>query len=248
MDTAPGALGGQEEHSIRCLELARERLGAEVITTADHNFVEAVLRVAVSQNITQIVTGKMKPESWWQSLTREPTFARLARKSGDIAVHVVPLSPTEKTVAGSASPRAARELLALSGRDSGPSAVVISGGFHIYPLDRCACHFVAFAAGNCCIGRFAGRGPSLLATTLIAVAWDYFLFCRHISTLASRALEDAMLLGSGYFLVAVVLGQLTTRIRAEEVAERQREARATALYLLTRELAEATTTDEIFQN
>jgi two-component system sensor histidine kinase KdpD len=36
-----------------------------------------------------------------------------------------------------------------------------------------------------------------------------------------------------------VLGQLTTRIRAQQTAERLREQRATALYLLTRELAES---------
>ena len=45
-----------------------------------------------------------------------------------------------------------------------------------------------------------------------------------------------------YFTVALILGQYTTRIRAAEAAERKREARATALYLFTRELAEASTT------
>jgi two-component system, OmpR family, sensor histidine kinase KdpD len=39
--------------------------------------------------------------------------------------------------------------------------------------------------------------------------------------------------------VALVLGQLTARIRAQQTAERQREQRATSLYLLTRELAES---------
>ena len=36
-----------------------------------------------------------------------------------------------------------------------------------------------------------------------------------------------------YFVVAIVLGQLVARIRAQEQAERQREERATALYQLT---------------
>ena len=43
------------------------------------------------------------------------------------------------------------------------------------------------------------------------------------------------------------MGQLTARIRSQEVAERQRESRATALYLLGRELAEATTVDQIIR-
>ena len=49
----------------RNLELARE-LGAEVITTADEDFPDAVLRVAFSRNITQIVVGKPSPAPWWR--------------------------------------------------------------------------------------------------------------------------------------------------------------------------------------
>lgn len=42
-----------------------------------------------------------------------------------------------------------------------------------------------------------------------------------------------------YFVVALAMGHLTARLRAQQAAEREREERATALYLLTRELAEA---------
>jgi DNA-binding response OmpR family regulator/signal transduction histidine kinase len=45
--------------------------------------------------------------------------------------------------------------------------------------------------------------------------------------------------------VAIVLGQLVARIRAQEQAERRREERALALYQLTRELAQAGTRDEV---
>ena len=48
-----------------------------------------------------------------------------------------------------------------------------------------------------------------------------------------------------YFVVAIVLGQLVARIRAQGDAERRREERATALYQLTRDLAEATSRDEV---
>ena len=45
--------------------------------------------------------------------------------------------------------------------------------------------------------------------------------------------------------MAIVLGQLVARIRTQEQAERRREERATALYQLTRELAQAGTRDEV---
>jgi two-component system sensor histidine kinase KdpD len=41
-----------------------------------------------------------------------------------------------------------------------------------------------------------------------------------------------------YFVVALAMGQLAARLRAQQAAERRREQRATALYLLTRELAQ----------
>jgi hypothetical protein len=47
------------------------------------------------------------------------------------------------------------------------------------------------------------------------------------------------------FVVAIVLGQLVARIRAQEQAERRREQRAAALYEFTRELAEVSSRDQV---
>jgi len=77
---------------------------------------------------------------------------------------------------------------------------------------------------------FAGRGPTLFAATLTALFWDYF-FLEPISTLNISNAEDAIMFGV-YFVVACVLGQLTSRLRARERAERQGERRSTALYEL----------------
>ena len=55
-----------------------------------------------------------------------------------------------------------------------------------------------------------------------------------------------MLLGM-YFVVALVLGNLTTRIRSQQEAERERETRATALYLLTRDLNESIDLDQMVE-
>ncbi|HEY1489783.1 MAG TPA: ATP-binding protein, partial [Verrucomicrobiae bacterium] len=90
---------------------------------------------------------------------------------------------------------------------------------------------------------FLGRGPVLLAGALSALIWNFFFLPpRHTFIIAS--LEDAILFGL-YFAVAIVLGQLVARIRAQELAERRREERATALYQLSRELAQAGTRDEV---
>ncbi len=96
---------------------------------------------------------------------------------------------------------------------------------------------------SCCWRSFVGRGPVFLAGALSALAWNFF-FLPPRFTLIIASVEDAILFGL-YFVVAIVLGQLVARIRAQEQAERRREERAIALYQLTRELAQAGTRDEV---
>jgi two-component system sensor histidine kinase KdpD len=48
-----------------------------------------------------------------------------------------------------------------------------------------------------------------------------------------------------YFVVAIVMGQLVSRLRWQERAESRREERSTALYLLTRDLADAADVDDM---
>lgn len=95
------------------------------------------------------------------------------------------------------------------------------------------------------LALFVGQGPTLLAAALSAVLWD-LLFLEPIGHLGIRNAEDAMMFGM-YFVVALLLGQLTARIRAQERSEHQREERASALYRLTRELLEATSREQLVQ-
>jgi two-component system, OmpR family, sensor histidine kinase KdpD len=93
------------------------------------------------------------------------------------------------------------------------------------------------------LALFLGRGPVLFAGAASALAWNYF-FLPPRFTFVITSTEDGLLFGL-YFVVAIVLGQLVARIRAQELAERRREERATALYQLTREFAQAGSRDEI---
>jgi two-component system sensor histidine kinase KdpD len=84
-----------------------------------------------------------------------------------------------------------------------------------------------------------GRGPVLLAGLLGACVWEYVFIPPHFS-FAINSLQDSLLFCT-YFVVSLVAGQLTARIRAQAQNERLREQRATALFHLTRALAEART-------
>jgi two-component system sensor histidine kinase KdpD len=76
--------------------------------------------------------------------------------------------------------------------------------------------------------------------------WD-FCFLPPVGKLHLANLEDAFTLFT-YFIVALFLGQLTTRLRAQEKHERLRERRSTALYQLTGKLAEDTNLEQMLQN
>ncbi len=87
-----------------------------------------------------------------------------------------------------------------------------------------------------------GRGPVLFAAIVSALAWNFVIMPPRLS-FSVLDFEDGMILGT-YFVVALIAGQLTARIRAQERDERLREQRATALFHLTRALAGAHTLDE----
>jgi two-component system sensor histidine kinase KdpD len=76
-----------------------------------------------------------------------------------------------------------------------------------------------------------------------ALLWDFFFEVPYYS-FRNSGLEDQILFVT-YVVVALVLGQLTARIRAQEKNERRQGERATALYLLNQELNEATELDGI---
>ena len=71
------------------LALARE-LGAEVVMTHDDDVADALVRVALQNNATQIVVGKSRSPRWIDFLRGGNLVDRLLRRSGPIDIYVVP--------------------------------------------------------------------------------------------------------------------------------------------------------------
>lgn len=92
---------------------------------------------------------------------------------------------------------------------------------------------------------FVGRGATLLAAIVSALVWDYF-FQQPLYSFYIASTEDRILFVM-YLVIAVTLGQLVAQIRAQERAERERQERATALQLLTRDLSEAAGFDDMVE-
>lgn len=90
---------------------------------------------------------------------------------------------------------------------------------------------------------FMGIGPVLLASTLSAVSWNYF-FIPPFHTFHITRTEDRLMFIS-FFIIALLNGILTNRIRRQERLVRDRETQTNALFQLTEELTKASGIDSI---
>jgi two-component system sensor histidine kinase KdpD len=84
---------------------------------------------------------------------------------------------------------------------------------------------------------FMGIGPVLLASTISAISWNYF-FIPPFHTFHITRTEDRLMFVS-FFIIALLNGILTNRIRRQERLVRDREAQTNALFQLTEELSKA---------
>ena len=81
-----------------------------------------------------------------------------------------------------------------------------------------------------------GRGPSLLATALSVASFDFFFVPPYYTFAVSEA--KYVLTFAVMFVVYFITSSLTLRVREQSEASRQRERRTSALYNLSRELAQ----------
>ena len=232
----------EQTRLTRNLSLART-LGAEVRGTTDEDIVRGLLRVAREQNVTQIVVGApfvLGPAILSGGARR---LQRLIREAGNIDVHVVRAEGRED-----ASRRPLWRLPAEAEWPQYLQAVGAVAGITI--LNLVLASFIGSRSMGLiylmmvvALAAFLNRGPVYLAATLSALLWD-FLFLPPRLTFYIGSFDDALMFAM-YFIVALVTGHLISRIRAKERMDRRREERATAMYLLTLELGDASTWAEI---
>ena len=232
-----GTLSEEDQTRLaRHLALARE-LGAEIVTTTDDDVVRGILRIAREQNATQIVVGK--PAGWraLDLLRGGSMLNRLIRDSGQIDIHAV--RAEGEPVSGRPLPPARFEKQDARSYAIAAAVVAVVTALNAVLQQWLGNQPVAlvYLLSVVVLALFVGRGATLAAATVTALSWNFF-FTEPRYTFRITNAGDAMMFAT-YFVVAVAMGQLASRLRAQQAAERRREQRATALYLLTRELAEA---------
>ena len=224
------------------LALARE-LGAEVVFTRDDDIARALLRVARENHVTLLVIGKPLGPAWRERLRGGSLLDKLMRADCGLDIQVI--SP----VGSGPAPKAATSSAPLSWT---PYVQALGGVLAATALNYALAQMIGYWSlalvyllAILLLGLRLSRGPLLLAATLSAVLWD-FLFIPPLYTFYIARFDDAFMLGL-FFVVALVTGQLTSRLRSDERNERRREQKASALYRLARSISLARSVDEVLR-
>jgi len=240
VDTGETLSHDDQENLKKNLALSRE-LGAEVIATAESSVAEAIQRISAEKNVTQIILGRPDKRFFRDWMTRGTLLDQLVRSTSQLDVHVIRADrmPTYKGFH-----------LRMPEAKSGWVSYYYTAWFLIAVtiLCRVLMPYTGYQAlGSIYIlaillmATVGTRGPLLLAAFMSAIAWDFFFIPPSGSFTISKK-EDVMMCLT-FFLIAIVGGLLTTRIRRQEEVLQSREKRARLLYELGKSLSKAKTSE-----
>ncbi|HBC47048.1 MAG TPA: two-component sensor histidine kinase [candidate division Zixibacteria bacterium] len=234
VDTGANLSADDKSQLSKNLGLVKE-LGGETVLTAGPDIADTLRRIAEQRNVTQVIFGR-PVRRWFRDLMGGGTpLDRLVSESGRFDVLIL-----RQDKFGEGPRRRFSWPAPESGFLSYWYILWLIGAVSLlnYFLDPIigyrATGFI-FLLSILIISLFVSLGPILFAAILSSFIWDFF-FIPPVGTFAIRAPEDAFM-GFVYFVVAVVTGTLTHRIRKRENLLRQREERTTTLYEIVKAIA-----------
>ncbi len=225
------------------IDLAK-KLGIKFRIVTHNDIVKAIVDFARKENVTHIIVGKPRSTNLISGIRHARFLNRLTLYSGNIDVYII-----------GAESRKMRKLQEkasiLSFTSTLPqyftaSFIVILTSIICYILkDYIGYKVVSFGLlfMVSILALFYGTGPILLAATLSALIWDYFFIPPSLTLYVGRP-EDVLMLIM-FFIIALLNGTLTSRVRRQEKKIRVREERTNALYQLSRDLSSASSIADV---
>ena len=243
VETSHDLTDKEREHLDKNINLAKQ-LGLQFRIITNSDIVKAIVDFAQKENITHIIIGKPKVRNLF-TLFRLGNFVnRLIRYSGNIDVYILG-SDTQiddkygrKASLPSFTSSINQYLAATVSIVFTAVICFLLKGIIGYQVVSFALLFVVSI-----LAFFFGTGPILAAATLSSLIWDYF-FIPPPYTLHVEKPEDMLML-SMFFIIALLSGVLTSRVRHQEQKIRIREERTHALYQLAKELSSASGIDDV---
>jgi two-component system, OmpR family, sensor histidine kinase KdpD len=228
---------------LKNLQLAKD-LGAEIVTVQDTELISGLLNTAQDNNVTQIIIGKSRELSFWRRIFHHDFVRKLISKSKDIDIYVV---------GGEEGPAKKINPLEIIDLNSPLPNYIIS--FAVVTLLTILFYSIQGNIGYQTVSLLflltiillplfnIGRGPILFAALLSAFCWDYY-FIPPKFTFSIEKVNDVLMLIM-YFVVAMISGLFTSKIKKQQVFLKQKEERTSSLYNLTKNLSSANSMDDI---
>jgi two-component system, OmpR family, sensor histidine kinase KdpD len=231
-----------QERVARHLQLA-EDLGAKVATRQADRVADAVVAFARDHNVTRIIAGKScRPR--WVELLRGSLVDQIARGSGAIDVYLSGGEPQPRPRSRERDRRAdvAWGQYVLSTLLVAAATVLgWPARLSIEPTNQVILYLTAVVVAALRLGR----GPAVWASFLGVAAFDFFYVPPHLTLAVGDT--QYLLTFLGLLVVGLVISTLAARLRDQVDAGRLREARTSALYALSRDLASAAELDAVLR-
>lgn len=222
-----------QERLQKHIALARD-LGAEIVIIRDEDVTNGILRIARQRNVTQIVAGKPGSGSWRDLFRPRSPVRRLIKESGNIDLCIIrsddrpPPSP-EREDSLKFSETAWKHYPAAFA----VLAAVVLANYLALPYIGPRAVALILLLSVLVMAIFVTRGAVFFYAALSALAWNFLFLPPQFTFLILNIDDVAMFLM--YFVIALVAGSLTSRLRAHEKAARKREEQLNMLYGMTKQ-------------
>ncbi len=219
------------------------RLGMETVTvpTGGRRVTDDVLAYAREHNVTQILIGKAKRPRWFEWLNGSVVFD-LVRRAGDISVHVIAVKADDEARAPRGVAPPSFQVSPYAG-----AAAMVAGALGvaelIKPLLGGTNIDLVFLTAVVGTAISSGLYASLFAVVLSTLAFNFFF----LPPLYTFTIADPANVAALFFftLVAVLVSNLTARVRSQATIAGARARTTEALYSFSRKLAACVGTDDV---
>ena len=224
----------EQEQLEKNINLTRQ-LGIKFRIITNSNLVKGLVGFAQKENATHIIVGKPRVRTYLSMLHLGNFVNRLIRYSGNIDVYILGADNRAKDKF--------EERISIPSFTSNLKQYFIISVLVV--LSSIVCYLFKDIVGYqvvsfgllflvSILALFYGTGPILLAATLCALIWDYFFIPPQFTFHIEKPLDVLMFIM--FFIIALLNGILTSKVRRQEKKIRIREERTEALYQLTNNL------------
>jgi two-component system, OmpR family, sensor histidine kinase KdpD len=239
-----------EEERDRIADTLRlaQALGGEALTipSGEGHIADDVIAFAGANNVTQIIIGKSTRSRWFEIL-HGSVVHELVRRSGNVSVHVIAGEETEGEPIPKRTLSTVEDAPTFDPRVYALSAVAVAVavalGELLWVWIGAANVDLVFLTGIVGIAARFGLGPSLFASALSALCYNFF-FTEPYYTFAISDTKDilAVIL---FTVVAVIVSNVAASARIQALAAMARARATESLYAFSRKLAGVGTMDDV---